>query len=171
MVKINKIKGKIFPELNNSSGSDGDRQTMSDKCQNIGIKDIIKKDVVTISEDDLIVDIINMFTSHRFHSYPVLNAKGKLTGVINQNTILKIMLFHIVPQTGHTNLALKSLSNDAKGIMDPHPIKVSLDSNLCDVAKMMVKHNVNQVFAVDNDRLIGIVSKLDVINEIYKIRG
>lgn len=171
MAKMNKIKGKIFPESNNSPRLDEDKQSMSDKCRNIGINDIIKKDVVTISEDDLIEDIINMFTNHRFHSYPVLNAKGKLTGVINQNTILKIMLFDIVPHTDHTNLAVKSLSKDAKGIMDPHPITVALDSNLCDVAKLMVKHNVNQVFAVDNDRLVGIVSKLDVINEISYVRG
>lgn len=171
MAKMNKIKGKIFSESNNDSGADEGKQAISDKCQKIGINDIIKKDVVTISEDDLIEDIINMFTNHRFHSYPVLNAKGKLTGVITQNTILKIMLFNIVPQMSHTSLAVKSLSNDAKGIMDPHPITATLDSNLCDVAKLMVKHNVNQVFAVDDDRLIGIVSKLDVINEIYKVRG
>jgi CBS domain-containing protein len=170
MSKMNKIKGKFFTGSNNSKTGE-DKPSLSNRCQRIGINDIIKKDIVALSEDDLIEDIINIFTKHRFHTYPVINNKGNLTGVITQNLILKIILLDIMPQTGHTDLAVKSLSNDAKGIMDPHPITVNLDSNLCDVAKLMVKHNVNQVFAVDNGRLVGIVSKLDVINEISKMRG
>jgi CBS domain-containing protein len=52
--------------------------------------------------------------------------------------------------------------------MIPHPVTIYSDANLHDVADLMLKHRVNRVCVVKNDRLVGIVSKRDIINEVYQ---
>jgi len=40
-----------------------------------------------------------------------------------------------------------------------------------DAAVLMMKYNVNRICVVDDERLVGIISKLDIINEAYRRRG
>ncbi|MCK5661308.1 MAG: CBS domain-containing protein, partial [Methanosarcinales archaeon] len=64
--------------------------------------------------------------------------------------------------------AMRSLGENAKQVMVSHPITISQDANLIDAADMMLKHRANHICVVDDDKLTGIISKRDVINEAYK---
>ncbi|MGP8320979.1 MAG: CBS domain-containing protein [Methanosarcinaceae archaeon] len=142
------------------------------KCPDVSIAEIMSKDVITVAEDETLENIIKIFEEHHFHTYPVLSADGELVGVINQNIVLEVLLFERISQTKHTHLAaVRSLGEDAKGIMIPHPITISYDTGLCDAAEMMLKHNIDRACVTDDGKLIGIVSKRDVINEVYRSRS
>ncbi|WP_462272613.1 CBS domain-containing protein [Methanohalophilus sp.] len=56
--------------------------------------------------------------------------------------------------------------------MIPHPLTVSHDTSLCETVDMMLKHNINHVWVMENkDKLIGVVTKNDIINEAYRTRS
>ena len=142
------------------------------KCLDVSIADIMSKEIITVAEDCNVEDIIELFEKHHFHTYPVLSANGELVGVIDQNIILEVLMFDRIPRTKHTHLAaVRSLGEDAKSIMISHPVTITSDIDLCDAADMMLKHHINRACVVDDGKLVGIVSKRDVINEVYRTRG
>jgi len=83
--------------------------------------------------------------------------------------MLEIIMLHRIPRTKHTHVtAVRSLGESAKEIMIPHPVTISPDENLHDAADMMLKHHINRVCVVENDKLIGIISKKNIICEVYQ---
>lgn len=151
-------------------------KSLSDSAKNkyigVSIADIMSKDVITVAEEDPVENVIGIFEEHNFHTYPVLSADGELVGVIDQNIVLEVLLFKHVPRTKHTHLAaVRSLGENAKDIMIPHPVTISYDTDLCDAAEMMLKHRIDRACVIDDGKLVGIVSKRDVINEVYRTRG
>lgn len=145
---------------------------MVEDFSDISIKSIMTTDMVTVAEEDSIENLLELFEKHHFHTYPVVAKNCALAGIIDQDIILEILLFHRSPRTKHTHMAAtRSLGINAREIMIPHPITISPDANLHDAADLMLKHRINRVCVVEDDTLVGIISKRDIINEVYKKKG
>jgi len=137
----------------------------------VSIAGIMATDVVTVEENDSIEDVVELFEKHHLHTYPVVTADGELAGLIDQDIVLEILLFERIPRSKHTHLAaVRVLGEDARGIMRPYPVTISSDTDLCDAADLMMKHHINRVCVVDNRKLVGVISKRDIINEVYRRR-
>lgn len=142
---------------------------MPENYSDIFIRDIMTQDVVVVNEDDPVEHIFELFDKYHFNTYPVVNNEGKLTGIIDQDIMLEIIMFHRIPRTKHTHVAaVRSQGESAREIMIPHPVTISPDENLHDAADMMLKHHINRVCVVENDKLVGIISKKNIISEVYQ---
>lgn len=142
---------------------------MPENYSDIFIKDIMTQDVIAVKEDDPVENIFELFDKYHFNTYPVVNNEGKLKGIIDQDIMLEIIMFHRIPRTKHTHVtAVRSLGESAREIMIPHPVTISPDATLHDAADMMLKHHINRVCVVENDKLVGIISKNNIICEVYK---
>jgi CBS domain-containing protein len=142
---------------------------MPENYSDIFIRDIMTQDVIVVKEDDPIEHIFELFDKYHFNTYPVVNNEGKFTGIIDQDIMLEIIMLHRIPRTKHTHVtAVRSLGESAKEIMIPHPVTISPDENLHDAADMMLKHHINRVCVVEDDKLVGIISKKNIICEVYK---
>ncbi len=142
---------------------------MPENYSDIFIRDIMTQDVVVVNEDDPVEDIFELFDKYHFNTYPVVNNKGKFTGIIDQDIMLEIIMLHRIPRTKHTHVtAVRSLGESAREIMIPHPVTISPDENLHAAADMMLKHHINRVCVVEDDKLVGIISKKNIICEVYQ---
>ncbi|ADE35999.1 CBS domain-containing protein [Methanohalophilus mahii] len=150
-----------------------DRFQISKQCATKKIIEVMTVEVVGIDESSSIEDTLELIGKYRFHNFPVVDKDYRLKGVIDQNIVLELLFHDRLPSSSHTHLtAVRSLGEDAKSIMIPHPLKVSRDTSLCEGVDMMLKHNINHVWVVDNDdKLIGVITKHDVINEAYRTRS
>jgi len=168
--KMDPAKDQGLPEP--GSESENLPFPMANDCSGVSITEIMTTDPVTVTEEDPVEAVVELFKKHHFHIYPVVTADGQLTGLIDQDIILEILLFERVPRSRHTHLAaVRSLCEDAKGIMTPHPVTISSETDLLDAADLMMKHHIDRVCVVDNGKLVGVVSKRDIINEVYRTRG
>ena len=144
---------------------------MPENYSDIFIRDIMTRDVIVVNEDDPVEHIFELFDKYHFNTYPVVNNEGKFTGIIDQDIMLEIIMFHRIPRTKHTHMAaVRSQGESAREIMIPHPVTISPDENLHDAADMMLKHHINRVCVVENDKLVGIISKKNIISEVYQRR-
>ena len=142
---------------------------MTEKFPEPGINKLMEKNVVSVKEDASIEDVLDLFEKHHFHLFPVVNDEGNLVGIVDRDIILEILLFHRIPRVKHTHLAaVRSLGGDVKGIMITHPVTIPPDTGLNEVADLMLKHHVNNVCVVENGKLVGILTKHDIINEVIK---
>jgi CBS domain-containing protein len=170
MIETDRVKEERLPE----TGSECDEGSlkMTDDCSGISVTDIMTTDIVTVAEEDSIEDVLGLFQKYSFHIYPVVNSDGALTGLIDQDLILEMLLFDRIPRSKHTHLtAVRSLSENAKGIMTLHPVTILPETTLLDAADLMMKHHINRAYVVDEGKLVGVVSKRDIINEVYRRRG
>lgn len=142
---------------------------MTTDFSDIQISSIMSKDLITVTEGTPLKDVIELFRKHHYHTYPVVTDEGLLAGTINQNIILDILLFTQTPRSKHTHLAaMRSLGEDARGIMISHPVTISQNANLIDAADMMLKHRADHICVMNDGKLVGVISKRDIITEVYK---
>ncbi|HIE31528.1 MAG TPA: CBS domain-containing protein [Methanosarcinales archaeon] len=137
----------------------------------VSVAEIMTGDVVTVQEDATIDRVLELFSRYHYHSYPVVADTGELVGIISEDLVLAVLLFHRIPASSHTHLSVvRSLGDDARGIMMPYPVTVSPHTCLLETADLMLKHHVSRICVVEEGRLVGILSKRDIVNEICKRR-
>ncbi|WP_405306401.1 CBS domain-containing protein [Methanobrevibacter sp.] len=124
------------------------------------VKDIMTTDVITTTSD---VDVINAFEKlmeYKISSLPVLE-DGKLIGIITATDV------------GH-NLILDKyeLGTSVDEIMITSVVTVSPEDTIETAIKAMKESTsssgiLNQLPVVDGDKLVGIISDGDIIQEIF----
>ena len=132
----------------------------------------MSKYVVSVNENDSIEKMLSLFRKYHFHMYPVVTDRGEIVGIIDQDIILEILMLDRIPRLKYTHLtAVRTLGECAREIMMPHPVTISFDASLFEAADLMLKHHLNRICVVEDGKLLGIISKLDIINEAYRRRG
>lgn len=141
----------------------------SEGCLWMTIDELMTRDLVTVNEDTPIEEVFSVFAKNPYHILPVVNKKQELAGIIDLDTILEILLLCLMPRERYTLLtARKSLGENAKDVMITHPVTVPLKSTLKDVSDLMMKNRFDHICVSEDGKLVGILSKRDLVEEIYR---
>lgn len=143
----------------------------SEGCLWMTIEELMTRNLVTVNEDAPVEEVFSLFAKNPYHTLPVVNKKGELAGVIDLDIVLEILLLCLMPRAKYTPLAARrSLGENAKEIMITHPVTISLNSTLKDVSDLMMKNRFDRVYVSENGKLVGIISKRDLVKEICRQR-
>ena len=58
------------------------------------VKDVMSRDVITITRDETLVDLVSKLRKHNYHTLPVIDNEKKVLGVVNSEDIMKVFLPH-----------------------------------------------------------------------------
>lgn len=143
----------------------------SEGCLWMTIEELMTRDPVTVDENTPIEEVFSTFAKNPYHILPVVNKRKELIGIIDLDTILEILLLCLMPREKHTLFtARRSLGKNAKEVMITHPVTISLKSTLKDASDLMMKNRFDQICVSENGKLVGIVSKRDLVEEICRRR-
>jgi len=101
---------------------------------------------------------------------PVMD-KGKLVGLVSIQDILE-SIFYPPVRMGNQDVAgeqLNSLALAAKGVMNSPVITVDPKKTLRDCEALMHNHDISCLCVLDEDRLVGVVTKLDFLEPISQL--
>ncbi|OGP50467.1 MAG: hypothetical protein A2Y79_06120 [Deltaproteobacteria bacterium RBG_13_43_22] len=56
------------------------------------VKDLMKKNVITVSPEDTVIDAISLGMKHDIGGFPVLDEQGKLVGIVTETQISRAMM-------------------------------------------------------------------------------
>ena len=143
----------------------------------IKVKDVMTADVVTISPDTEIILAAKILLEKRINGVPVIDAEGKLVGILCQSDLVAQQKAFPVPSIftlmdGFMPLtSIKRLEKEIEKIaavtvadaMTPDPVTVGPETTIEEVASMMVDKNFHTLPVMEDDALVGIVGKEDVI--------
>jgi CBS domain-containing protein len=142
------------------------------------VRDIMTTDVVTIRRDTSVNDIAKLMRERDIGGIPVVDDARHVVGIVTEldmivrNTRLELPTFIQVLDLARIPLELPGqythrlrhmLGTHAADIMTEEVVTISPDAEVEDLAEVMVKHRFNPVPVVENEVLVGIVSRADLI--------
>jgi CBS domain-containing protein len=128
------------------------------------IREIMNKKLHTVSSDDRVIHARRIMIDEDIARLPVIN-QGTLVGMISDNEIsfalAKIKRSFPRGKQKHRleELLVKNVMKTPAVWIDPHMI-------VTDVANIMLKKNVGALPIIEDGKLIGIVSRTDLLNTI-----
>ncbi len=146
------------------------------------------KKVITAKPGDLIKDIVHRLAEYEISGLPVVDTSNKVIGMISEKDILKAlktesrtlsMVFpssHALGMTFEESVdyrelkeAMKEMQNSPiEKIMNKNVITVKVNTTIAEVASIMIQNNVNRLPVVKDNKLIGIITRGDIILGLSK---
>jgi len=143
-------------------------------------KDIMKKEVITVNPETAVVQAAKLLLEHHINGLPVVDNEGYLRGIICQSDLISqqkkislpsffIMLDGFIPLTSskHIEKELQKMSAiKVSEAMTPDPVTVGPETVLEDIATLMVKSNIHSLPVLDQEKLVGIIGKEDILRTL-----
>jgi CBS domain-containing protein len=143
-------------------------------------KDIMTTEVITISPETEVAQAAKLLLTNRINGLPVVNEAGELVGILCQSDLiiqqknipipsLFTLLDGFIPLTSSKKLdreVEKIAATTAADAMTANPVTVNPDTGIEKVAALMVEKNYHTLPVLDEDELVGIVGKEDVLKTL-----
>jgi CBS domain-containing protein len=137
-------------------------------------------EIITVSPETEIVSAAKILLEKRINGLPVIDSSGRLAGVLCQSDLVAqqknipipsvfTLLESYVPLT-----LIKRIDKEVEKIaalkveqaMTSNPVTVSPETDIADVAKLMVDKKYHTLPVVEGDKVVGIVGKEDVLKTL-----
>ncbi|MEA5027196.1 Inosine-5'-monophosphate dehydrogenase [bioreactor metagenome] len=135
------------------------------------VRDRMSKNIVTVAKDVKITQVLDIFASNNFHRLPIVDAQGKLIGLITEGTI------QANTPSKATSLSIHELNyllskTTVESIMIKKVIIITPDRLLEEAAEVMMKHDISCLPVVEADNhLVGIITQKDVFAAFVDLLG
>lgn len=140
-------------------------------------RDIMTTDVVSVSLDTSLKDLAAKFVETRFSNLPVVDGDGNLVGIISETDLIEqhrplhiptvMTLFDWVFTLGsekHFQEEVDRVTAATVGeLYRKDPITCSPEDSVRDLAILMGQHKVHLLPVVDDQKMVGVVARLDLI--------
>jgi CBS domain-containing protein len=139
------------------------------------VHDVMTTDVVTVRTDATFKEIARALSTREVSGLPVVDAGGKVVGVVSEADLLPKEEFKSV--TGErphlTRRAAKAARAKAAGdtaaeLMSSPVATIASDAPVAEAARTLAEHGIKRLPVVDRGRLVGIVSRADVLRVFLK---
>ena len=140
------------------------------------VKDIMVKDVISAKEDDILRDVAARMLEKKIGGLPVVDDEGNLLGFVSETDFAAKQgnipfSRNLAPQLFGRWLNVDEVEKmykearvlKVKEIMSTPPISIEEDEGITDLVDKIIKYNIHRVPVVKNGKLVGIVSRRDLL--------
>ena len=147
-------------------------------------KDIMTSDVICAREDMTARQLVLLLQKEDVTGVPVLDENGVLSGVVSMtDIILHDELFGegpVLESDYHKQIDVRGWyqaesidledlgEHHVRDIMSPEAITVFPDAPIQDLAAIMHSHGIHRVIVVNEGRVVGIVSTMDILRVVME---
>ena len=111
-------------------------------------KDLMTRDVITAKPTMTVRNLAAVLIKNQISGAPVASKNGRIIGVVSEADILS------------------KKGKVVRAIMSKKVIRVSEDTPVEEVAKLMMTHKINRIPVFRGNELVGIISRADVVGAI-----
>lgn len=140
-------------------------------------KDVMTPHVVTVKPEDTVADVANALMEHGISAAPVVEGE-EVVGIVSEGDLVRraeigtsgrhrswwLQLF-----TSDSSLAreyVKSHATRVRDVMEEKVITVAEDTPLNQIAATLERNRIKRVPVLKNGRLVGIVSRADIVQKL-----
>ena len=144
--------------------------------------DVMSRPIVAISPEAPLEQAIRLMIDRRVSGLPVIDAQGRAVGMLTEGDLLRRV------ETGtegkppgwfasfflpgrRAERYVRTHGRRVAEVMTPNVITVEENSRLADVVELMQRHRVKRMPVVRGERVIGIVSRADLVRVVGDALG
>ncbi|MFW6237652.1 MAG: CBS domain-containing protein [Halanaerobiales bacterium] len=145
-------------------------------------REIMTTDVVTVTPDTSVEEAAAVMSEHKISGLPVVDEEGNLAGILSErDLIIKDKNLHFPDYINVLGGIIyldsykkfkeefrKYIAQNVGEMMTEDVITVGPEKTVEDIATIMVEEDINRVPVVDNKKLIGIVTRGDLVKDIAR---
>jgi CBS domain-containing protein len=127
--------------------------------------ELMRENVVTIRESDPVDDVLDVLVGEHIHGAPVVDDRGELVGVISQLDIY----FGKMTRNGKTKPSSSEETEEpliVHDVMTAPAVSAAEETDVVDLCRLMYKLRIHRVPVVRKDKVLGIISSLDICNAV-----
>jgi len=122
------------------------------------LRDVMTKDPTTVTRNTPIYDAMRTLAQQGITGLPVVDVDGTLVGVVSEKDMLRLLY-----EASLTNVAVEEfMSHDV--------VAFDQDDDLIDACECLINNHFRRVPVVADGKLVGLVSRADIIRYILKLR-
>lgn len=146
------------------------------------IKEIMKTDVYTVSDEATIKDVLQVLVESKTSGLPIVNEKQQVVGFISDGDIMKFIAKQnprIIDMTSFITVWYDTESFEKKlhDLMDlsvmelatTKLVSVETDYDIDEVAKVLGEKKIKKVPVLEDGKLAGVISRSDILRYILGI--
>ena len=133
------------------------------------VRQFMISQVFTVNPDETIVDVMALMREKKIRRVPVVE-NGKLVGFVTDGDLREVSpspattlsiweLNHLIAKTTIREVAIKKV------------VTCTPDTRLEDAASLMIEHRITGLPVVDEGKLIGIITLVEVVNAFLDVMG
>jgi CBS-domain-containing membrane protein len=140
-------------------------------------KDVMTKDVITVRRETSVRDLALIFTERRISNVPVVDESGELIGIVSESdlveqdknlhipTVVSIFDWVIYLESDKRfEKELQKMTAQTVGeIFSEEVVSVTPETAVSEIADVMSTKKVHAVPVVEGRRVVGVVSRIDLI--------
>jgi CBS domain-containing protein len=137
-------------------------------------KDIMTLNVITVSEETPVHEIVSLLLKYRISAVPVIDSAQKVVGIVSEGELLRgegtsrANVRHPwwleAVFVGQTVTYDKACGRRAGAVMTRNVITVDEDAPLNEIAELLERHHIKRVPVLSGGKLAGIVSRANLLH-------
>ena len=124
-------------------------------------RDIMKVPVITVKGDMLVTDVIKLMTRWSISAIPVIDDDRKLLGMVTGRLIMNFPIDGVAARTVVSEVMTKQMENCCPTYAPETPDEKIMND--------FAASRINRALVVDDGKVVGIISRLDIIGELDRI--
>ena len=144
-------------------------------------KDIMTREVATVSPETSVREIAALMMAKNISGVPVVSADGAIVGIVSEGDLLhraevgterkhKWWFQIFADSDAAAREYAKAHGLSARDVMSRHVISVCDDADVRDVADILDSHRIKRVPVLQDGRLVGIISRRDLIRALVQVQ-
>ena len=142
--------------------------------------DIMTRDVVTVTIETSIRELAQKLLQRSINGVPVIDEEKRVIGVVCESDLVEfnkplhiptvfVILDSIIPMENPWRLHkdLKRIAATKVGDIYSHPATtVDPETDVAEIARIMSEHKYYTIPVVDNELLVGVIGKVDIVKSL-----
>ena len=139
--------------------------------------DVMTRHVISIAPDAPLDDAVKLMLDRGISGIFVVGKDGHLAGVVTEGDLLRRSelgtgrqrswwLKLLVSPGKQADDFTRTHGRKVADVMTPEVVSVDVDAPLTDIVELMEKHRIKRVPVTDKDRVVGVVSRADMLRAL-----
>ncbi len=148
-------------------------------------KEVMTKDVITVRADEKVENVAKILLENKISGIPVVDEQEHLIGIITEKdlmikatelkvpfylTLFDSIIFLENPIRFNNDLK-KYTASKVKEAMTKKVYTVCEDDSINEVVELMQKHEINRIPVLRHGKVIGIITRNDILKSLVKSHG
>jgi CBS domain-containing protein len=141
---------------------------------------IMTRSVVTVAPETTIVEAANLMLQRHVSGLPVVDASSKLVGIVSEGDFIRRseigtgrkrgrwLSFILGPGKAASDF-VQEHGRRVEDVMTENPLTITEDTALAEIVDLMEKNNVKRLPVVRADKLVGIVSRANLLQAVASL--